>query len=81
MKGYIVTYIDSDGDKTTSPLVYRFDSLNELSAKTIALQLLDEGCEDIQICEVEYTPIYKIQPGDPGIGEGCRMEKINARAQ
>lgn len=81
MRGYIVTYTDADGDKTTSPMVYRFDSLNELSAKTIALQLLEEACEDIQICEVEYTPIYKITHNPPGIGEGCRMEKIDARTR
>lgn len=76
MKGYVVMYDDDDGNPRTTGVVDRFDSLNELSAKTLALHKLNLGFENVKICEVEYKPIYKITHGEPGIGTGCRMEKI-----
>lgn len=76
MKGYLVAYRDRDGELLTTGVVKRFDSHSEMSAKTLALRKLDLGFTDVQICEVEYTPIYKIQNAPPGIGENCRMVKL-----
>lgn len=65
-KAYIVTYLDQNGEPASSPLVYRFDSASEMSAKTIALARLAERCTDIQICKVECTPIRAVGPGKGG---------------
>jgi len=71
MKNYMVSYKDEDGTTRLSDVVERFDSLNELSAKTIAINLLQRGYKDVKICEVDIKPIYEIRRGEP------RMVKID----
>jgi hypothetical protein len=58
--GFIVKSQDPEGDEAWSQIVYRFDSLNELSAKTIANKLFDDGHTKIEILELEMKPIYRL---------------------
>ena len=73
---YAVSYRNDGGYYVYSQVVERFDSINELSAKTIALELLEKGCTDIKICQVFVQPIYEIQDAPPGIGPECRMRPL-----
>lgn len=76
MSHYVVQYMDDGGYTVYSQVVERFDSLNELSAKTLALDLLQKGFTHVKICEVRLQPIYEIHDAPPGIGPECRMRKI-----
>ena len=67
----MVEYKDEDGVTRYTDVVDRFDSLNDLSAKTIAINLLQRGYKDVKICEVNIKPIYEIRRGEP------RMVKID----
>ena len=71
MRNYMVEYKDEDGVTRYTDVVDRFDSLNDLSAKTIAINLLQRGYKDVKICEVNIKPIYEIRRGEP------RMVKID----
>lgn len=79
MKYFVVVYRDEGGYPAYSQVVERFDSLNELSAKTLALELLKKGCDQIKICQVYLKPIYEIHDAPPGIGPGCRMVEIPSK--
>lgn len=71
MSTYMVQYKDEDGITRYTDVVDRFDSLSDLSAKTIAINLLQRGYKDVKICEVNIKPIYEIRRGEP------RMVKID----
>lgn len=61
MRAFVVHSWTPNGEDYWSQIVYRFDSMNELSAKTIAHRLDVDGYTKIEILELTMKPIYRLQ--------------------